>query len=124
RYGNGAEFVLQSEWPNDKPPDTSAMGGPSDPAAELAAKGPIHYLEPPFDPYRELPGVASAAKVFVKKNAVFNAGEQSGTAQLIGIDTDDFGHTSWFPEGLLDHPFYEYLNLIASDSRGVLISRT
>ncbi|WP_276355498.1 ABC transporter permease [Cohnella caldifontis] len=128
RYANGAEFVLESEWPNDKPPETP-MGGPpmggGAPAAQPLSKGPVHYLEPPYEPYANLPGVEATAKVFVKKDAFFGAGEQqSGTAKLIGIDTDEFGRTAWFPNGLLPYPFYEYLNLIAGDSKAVLISRS
>lgn len=122
RYATGAEFVLQANWPNDKPPEIPAMGGEM-PAVQAPA-GPVHYLEPPFEPYTRLPGVESAAKVFVKKDAGFSAGEGLGSATLIGIDTDDFGRTAWFPDDLLPYPFYEYLNLIASDSRAVLISRT
>jgi len=122
RYANGADIVLQSQWPNDKPPP-AAPGGP--PAAEPAVTNkPVHYLEPSFDPFRKLDGVEEAAKVFVKEDAAFSAGDQTGRVRLIGIDTDDFGRTAWFPDHLLDYPLYEYLNLIASDPRGVLISKT
>lgn len=120
RYGNGAEIVLKAAWPNDKPPEMPTMGGP--PAAPT--NDPIHYLEPPFDPYPKLPGVEAAAKVFVKPQASFSAGESTGSATLIGIDTDDFGRAAWLPDGLNAYPFYDYLNLIASDSKAVLISRT
>lgn len=122
RYGIGADFVVQSHWPNDAPPPPPP--GVSPPADAPPAPTVIHYLEPSFDPYPELPGVEHAAKVFVKNSASFSAGENYGSATLIGVDTDDFGLTSWFPNGLLDYPLYEYLNLIASDSRAVLISRS
>ncbi|MFB9275315.1 ABC transporter permease [Cohnella cellulosilytica] len=121
RYANGADIVLQSQWPNDKPPPAP----PGAPAPEpVQTNKPVHYLEPSFDPFRTLTGVDEAAKVFVKDNAAFSAGDKTGTIKLIGIDTDDFGRTAWFPDYLLDYPLYEYLNLIASDPRGVLISRT
>ncbi|WP_373232470.1 ABC transporter permease [Cohnella sp.] len=119
RYSNGADFVTNAQWPNDAPPP-AAPGGPP----QAAAPKVIHYLEPSFEPYTKLPGVEQAAKVFVKENASFSVGDKNGTAKLIGVDTDEFGHTSWFPNGLLEYPFYEYLNLIAGDSRGVLISKT
>ncbi|TJY42172.1 ABC transporter permease [Cohnella pontilimi] len=124
RYANGADVVLESEWPNDKPPPAPA--GPQGAIAAPAAPVPsvVHYLEPPFDPYMKLPGVEAAAKVFVKPEASFYVGEANGSATLIGIDSDDFGRTAWFPERLLPYPLYDYLNLIASDSRAVLISRT
>jgi putative ABC transport system permease protein len=120
RYSNGADFVLQSPWPNDAPPPPA----PGAPPAPTAAPKVIHYLEPSFDPFTRLPGVEQAAKVFVKERATFASGEKTGTATLIGVDSDDFGRASWFPEKLLDYPFYEYLNLIAADPRAVLISKT
>ncbi|MFC5530895.1 ABC transporter permease [Cohnella yongneupensis] len=122
RYSNGADFVMESNWPNDKPPP-SPFGAPPGADAPAAPKV-IHYLEPSFDPYTKLPGVDHAAKVFVKEQANFSVGSNGGSATLIGIDTDDFGNTTWFPDKLLSHPFNEYLNLIAPDSRAVLISKT
>ncbi|MCD9025885.1 ABC transporter permease [Cohnella silvisoli] len=122
RYGNGADFVLQAQWQNDKPPPPPPGAPPTD--TSLTAPKVIHYLEPSFDPYMKLPGVEQAAKVFVKEKATFASGEKSGVAMLVGVDSDDFGRASWFPNKLLDYPFYEYLNLIAADPRAVLISRT
>ena len=121
RYAGGADIVMTATWPNDKPP-------PPPPGAPQASAAPepkvVHYLEPAFEPFETLPGVASAAKVFVKNGASFSVGEANGTATLMGIDTDAFGRTAWFRDGLLPHPLYEYLNLIATDSKAVLVSRT
>lgn len=124
RYANGAEFILTSNWPNDKPPEAMSFGGPPASGDGAAAPKIIHYLEPSFDPYTKLPGVEQAAKVFVKDSATFNAADGGGSATLIGIDTDDFGKATWFPDKLLDHHINEYLNLMAGDSRAVLVSRT
>lgn len=122
RYSNGADFVMKARWPNDAPPPTPPGAPPSD-STTIVPKV-IHYLEPSFEPYSKLPGVEQAAKVFIKDHASFSSGDKNGTATLIGVDTKEFGLTSWFPNGLLEYPFYEYLNLIAGDSRGVLISKT
>lgn len=122
RYGNGADMVLSVNWINDAPPP-AGPGGPPE-AAPAAAPSEIHYLEPAFEPFLELPGVEHAAKVFTKKDASFYAGEASGAATLIGIDTDEFGMTTWFRDGLLDYTLNDYLNLIAPDTSSVLISRT
>jgi len=123
RYGNGAEFVLRPAWPSDEVSSAPQAAGPAGPGTGQP-QTVVHYVEPPFEPYAELPGVESAAKVFVKREASFTSGDSSGAATLIGIDTDEFGRASWMPDHLLDYPFYDYLNLIASDSRAVLISRT
>ncbi|QJD84402.1 ABC transporter permease [Cohnella herbarum] len=124
RYGNGADFVLKAQWANDKPPPPGPGAPPSAAATAEVVPKVIHYLEPAFDPYLELTGVEQAAKVFIKEKASFSSGSSQGSATLVGVDSDEFGNTTWFPKNLLDYPFYEYLNLIASDPRAVLISRT
>jgi len=119
RYANGADFILQAQWISDEPPPPNPFGRP-----EPRPTGPFHYLEPSFEPFRNLAGVEDAAKVFVKENASYSAGNNNGGMTLLGIDTDDFGRTAWFPDYLLDYPLYEFLNLIASDPRGVLVSKS
>jgi putative ABC transport system permease protein len=123
RYGNGADMTMTAQWINDKPPP-AMPGGPPQAQAAVTSNQPVHYLEPAFEPFQTLPGVEHAAKVFVKENASFSAGDNSGSALLMGIDTDDFGQTAWFRDGLLGYPLNDYLNLMASDTRAVLISRT
>lgn len=128
RYASGADIAITSVWVNDKPAPAMGGGPPGAGASGDTAAGissePVHYLEPAFEPYEKLPGVEHAAKVFVKQNANFSVGDEAGSATLMGIDTYDFGMTAWFPSGLLDHSLNDYLNLMASDTRAVLISRT
>ncbi|WP_168123196.1 FtsX-like permease family protein [Paenibacillus sp. HB172176] len=122
QYANGADMVLTAEWGNDAPPPDSGSGPPAEPIQPIPSV--IHYMEPAFEPFQKLPGVEVAARVFTKSNAVFSAGNQSGVAELIGVDTDQFGEAVWFRDSLLDYPLNSYLNLIASDSSAVLISRS
>jgi putative ABC transport system permease protein len=123
RYVSGADFILKTEWPNDAPPANSSNGSVN---GDLMAIAPqvINYSEPSFDPYTELPGVEQAAKVFVKKDATFTFDNKGGTVTLFGIDTDDFGNSIWFPDYLSHYHINDYLNLIAGDTRAVLISKT
>lgn len=123
QYGNGAEFVLSSQWVNDAPPPPPP-GAPTSETLETLIPKQIHYLEPAFEPFTNLPGVEHAAKVFKKDEATFSVNDQTGEATLMGIDTYDFGHTTWFRDSLLDYSINDYLNLIAGDSSAVLISRT
>ncbi|SFF21654.1 putative ABC transport system permease protein [Paenibacillus catalpae] len=123
RYASGADVVLQANWPNDKPPEMPG-GGPQQQAAVTLTKPVIHYSEPPFEPYTKLAGVESTAKVLIHDNASYSTEEGSGSAKLIGIDSDEFGQTAWFRDGLLDYSFYDYLNLMAAAPNAVLISKT
>lgn len=127
RYKNGADIVVSTKWENDAPPPD--MGGGMDGGAVPAAAAPgapkrVQYTEPPFLPYAQLPGVENAARVFNKTNAFFGFGKETSAIQLMGIDTDDFGRTAWLRDHLLDHHFYEYLNLLAADPKAVLVSKS
>lgn len=124
QYGNGADIVMDVKWIDDAPPPPLPGGPPQ--AQEMVAPVPkqINYLEPPFEPFLELPGVEYGAKVFKKEKAFFSAGENVGEATLMGIETDQFGMTTWFRDSLLDYTLNEYLNLMAAESDAVLVSRT
>lgn len=127
RYAGGADIVLRQHWPNDAPPPAPTAGvSPGAPQSSVppAAPARINYLEPPFEPVETLPGVERAAKVFVREDAEMWFGNRTGRVKLMGIETDAFGETAWMKDGLLPHHFYAYLNLLASDARAVLISRT
>jgi len=125
RYAIGADIVLTTRWENDAPP-MSPAGVPMAmaPPAEETSQKRVQYTEPPFLPFTELPGVEAAARVFVKHNARLNVSNNGGSTTLYGIETYDFGRTAWMKNGLLDHHLNAYLNLLASDPRGVLISRS
>jgi len=126
RYDIGADMVLMSRWESLAPVRPAGMA-PQQGGDAGGAAGPVRvqYAEPPFEPFRQLEGVASAAKVFRKEEAVFVTRDgAAGKTTLLGIDTKEFGLTAWMKKGLLDHPFNSYLNLIAPNPRAVLISRS
>ncbi|QGQ95522.1 ABC transporter permease [Paenibacillus psychroresistens] len=124
RYSNGADITMKVKWDSDEPPPASS-GPPGAPAAPAAPVPKVfHYIEPPFQPYSHLPGVEAAAKVFTKDDAFVEINSKSVTTRLMGIDTNEFGQVAWMRDGLMDHHFYDYLNLIASDPSAVLISRS
>ncbi|WP_248927522.1 ABC transporter permease [Paenibacillus hamazuiensis] len=136
RYSAGADITMQIHWENDAPPailtglleeeaseeEASAETQLSDEEPEAPHK--TQYTEPSFLPFTQLPGVEHAAKVFIKKDAVFSRGKASDTVQLMGIDTKDFGQTAWMRSKLLGRHFNEYLNLIAVNPSAVLISKS
>lgn len=133
RYQNGTDIVLNVKWENDAPP--LMMGGgdefgdeetesASQPVTAITGPKRIQYMEPPFQVFRDLPGVASAAKVFVKDDASAQLGKTTTKIKLMGVDTDEFGRTAYVKDRLLEHHFYDYLNLIATEPSAVLISRT
>ncbi|MGG1517925.1 FtsX-like permease family protein [Paenibacillus oryzisoli] len=125
-YKNGSDIVLQTAWDNDAPPPQSGPPGFNEESNLLGSGGKkrVQYVEPPFLPFTQLAGVEAAARVFQKSDAYITLGKDTKKTMLMGIDTDDFGRTAWFRDKLLDHHFYDYLNLLAGDARAVLISRS
>ena len=121
-YRIGADIVLRTEWQGTEVASAS-------PAIEMAS-GPVgsgkmvYNQEPLFDHFREMDGVESATKVYTNLGANVRAWEGGGRSETryMGVIADEFAETAWFRSDLLPHSFYEYLNLIASDNRAVLVS--
>jgi putative ABC transport system permease protein len=131
RYSAGADITMQIRWENDAPPailtgltGEDGMEIQAEDSGTAAAPQKTQYTEPSFLPFTQLPGIEHAAKVFIRKDATFSRGKVKETVQLMGIDTKEFGQTTWLRPGLLDHRFYDYLNLIASNPSAVLISKS
>ena len=121
KYSIGADMVFRTEWQGIE------VGGGSDSVpgfAGMAGGGKMVYnYEPLFDPYRKMDGVEHATKVYTNNNAsVRTWGNSRSDVRYMGVVADEFAETSWYRKDLFKHEFYEYLNLLASDARAVLIS--
>lgn len=122
-YQNGAEVRLQQHWSSNAPPPI-----PDYLREELDLPEPeveeVIYREPPFEPIQNLKNVETTAKVFEKEAISVRSGKQViDYAQLMAIETNDFGETAWFKDSLLPHHWYEYLNLLANEPSAVLVSK-
>ncbi|WP_336773000.1 ABC transporter permease [Paenibacillus sp. MMO-58] len=127
QYSIGADMTLTTRWESDAPPPMMQGAAPAGQTAQESSFRQVQYTEPPFEPFRQLKGAQATAKVFRKEEARFSAGstkKTNGAATLVGIDTMDFGQTAWMKDNLLDYPINSYLNLIATNPKAVLISRS
>ena len=122
RYSIGADIVFRTEWIGTEVPSAGATEGAG--AAGMAGTGKMVYNnEPLFDPFRNMEGVKSATKVYTNNAATARTwGGSHCDTRYMGVIADEFAETAWFRSDLLPHNFYEYLNLLASDSRAVLVS--
>lgn len=114
RYDNGADFVLQESWNSNK-------------AAVLRAKSEgvkmdLVYEEPDFQKYDLLKKASNATKVIRDNKVTFFQNKKEYTGEMIGIHTKDFGETAWMKDGILDKHWYYYLNKLAENPNGVLVS--
>lgn len=122
RYSVGADVTLQEEWPSTGG-GSGDMGGMGMPASAGASDEPVYYTEPRFTKYEEMETASSAARVLTVKQTSLTANSQRiNGITLMGIVPDEFGRTCWFRNGLLPHHINEYLNLMASDPRALLLS--
>jgi len=127
-YGIGADVALGIRWENDAPPPPppgAPQGmGQAEPEAGEPANKRVQYTEPPFLPMTQLSGVETATRVFVKEDANLSVTGGASVTTLYGIETFEFGQVAWMNPGLLDYHLNTYLNVLSSDPRGVLISRS
>ncbi|WP_337102674.1 ABC transporter permease [Paenibacillus sp. YIM B09110] len=126
QYNIGADMTIMTRWESDSRPSTYLSSAPQQVEAAASSSNRVQYIEPPFQPFEELEGILASAKVFKKENARFvtPSSGTSGATTLVGIDTMDFGQTAWMKDGLLDHPINGYLNLLAPNTKAVLVSRS
>lgn len=109
-YLSGADFIVKEVWE-----DNSAFASADDTVE-------FQYIEPDYSKYAGAPGVASYTRVIYDEKATLkNSGGQS--IILMGIHTKEFGMNTQLPENLMEEHYYTYLNALAVEAQGVLVSR-
>ena len=107
-YLDGADVVLKEYW---KPEIRDGT---------LTGK----YIEPDFSKYASIDGAASYTRVLLQDEVNLDNGDKSYTPVVVmGIHTREFGGLTWLPGKLSGKHYYEYLNELAVDAKGVLVSR-
>lgn len=81
------------------------------------------YSEPDFGKYSKMQGVDSYTKVINDTKATVSVTKDKANCTLMGIHTREFGEITYLPEGLQEQHYYEYLNKLAAEPKGVLVSR-
>lgn len=110
-YLDGADIIIQEVWQRN-----AAM--PS-----LGDNQDTSYIEPDLAKYAGAPGVDSYTKVIIDEKSTFKLkGGPDMQATVLGIHTKEFGLSTEIDESLLAQPYYAYLNALAVDSQGLLIS--
>jgi putative ABC transport system permease protein len=121
RYAVGADIVIQPYWADLAPaPEEGGPGGrtPAPPG------GPVRHqwVEPPFEPYRNIDGTTLATKVYLADGVIAYLGRGNTTVSLMAIVPHEFGGIAWFrPDLLPAHP-NNYLNLLSDSPKALLVS--
>lgn len=133
RYRDGADLVLKEKFPDNHAAVKYLM-------VRNMEAGEIVYTEPDPFKYKALEkDVVQMTKVYrlnreisvEKVSSYLDIKEASvpeqvsierGDVVLMGINTEEFGKTAYMPEGILDKHWYHYLNAMAQNPYGVLMS--
>lgn len=92
-------------------------GNPNQPTAPTK----ILYTEPPFETYKEAPGVIAATRVLETKQNIIISGKSIGQGTVMGIDNKAFSEVAWFGDNLLPiHQAY-YLSYLGYFEQGAII---
>ncbi|MFC0213094.1 FtsX-like permease family protein [Paenibacillus chartarius] len=95
------------------------QGGPGGQGQQEPTK--IRYVEPPFEVFRELPGVEHAARVLRTSGNVVVSGKTTGEGSVLGIDNVDFAKVAWWRNDLFPAHPYQYLNLLGAYEQAVIV---
>ena len=107
-YLDGADIVIREVWPELQDENGAGTG---------------NYLEPDVTKYIELDWAESYTRVLYDEHGYI--GESKSSRQevtVMGIHTKDFGEITWLPVGLTEKHYYEYLNELAVEKDGLLVS--
>ncbi len=105
----GAQAVVKEMWENN------LMLFLSGRAAE-----PVYY-EPDYTKFQDISDVECCTKVFQKTMSVQDKKELSNV-NVMGIETKGFAEVTQLKDELLPYDYYNYLNVLASDAEGLLVS--
>lgn len=81
------------------------------------------YMEPDDTKYAKLEGADSITKVYEGNDYTAKYGKGLVPVTMLGIHTKQFGLMTQMDESLLEKPYYGYLNQLALEPEGVLVSR-
>lgn len=108
-YLDGADVILKEWWISQVDENGLPTG---------------EYVEPDFSKYGSLKAAQSYTKVLRDDAAYISNGANSRTTiSVMGIHTKEFGEMTYVSDDVLEKPYYEYLNELAEDKDGVLLSR-
>jgi putative ABC transport system permease protein len=114
RYITGADIVFQESWQ-----DNTRMNERGQ--RYLPADTPHAYREPSFERFTHFDEVQSLTRV-LRRNASVSFRGIARNVHLMGIETHSFGETVWFRDDLLRVHLNHYLNTLAVNPEGILLS--
>ena len=116
-YTDGADLVVKENWTNN-------MNN-----IKLGYASKLQYKEADYKRFEDMAEkysdrVETMTRVIHDTNAnVVFGGSPIENVELMAINTYEFGHAGWMPEGVTEHHWYEDLNALAQNPEGLIVSR-
>lgn len=108
-YLDGTDIVIQELW--------------GDNSAYKDADEEFQYIEPNYGKYGLLEGVENYTRVLFDSDVyIAAANNMVQYVTLMGIHTKEFGEITWLDRDLLGDHYYNYLNALAQEPSGILVS--
>ena len=111
RYMGGTDLIFREVWETNAPIEDD---GP--PPERLI------YTEPDFDRYRHFEEVDAMTRVIQRTGSVRHRGRTANDVRVMNIETDTFSETAWFRDDLLRIHMNYFLNALALQPNGILLS--
>ncbi len=107
-YLDGCDVIIKEKWETQKDRNGAVTG----------------LTEPDFDKYAALEWADGYTKVLydTRGSVVVNSSMKLGGVTVMGIHTKQFGSITWVDQDLNGKHYYEYLNELALEPEGVLLS--
>ena len=118
RYLAGADVVFQEWWRNNILQVAGGIGV-FDPVPVVEQ---VVYTVPDFERFTGFDEVEAISRVQRHEVIVTAADSRVDNVQLMGIETNTFGETVWFRDDLLMIHMNYFLNILAENANGVLLS--
>lgn len=110
-YLDGADIIIKEVWEDNH----SFLS--QDKMIEF------QYYEPDYSKYATLNGVDSYTKVLMDTKAYLSLNSNKRQeVTVMGIQTKEFGENTKMLNSVLDMPYYQYLNDLAVEADGILVS--
>ena len=116
-YLNGTDVMVKEGW---QVKELLAEGDESG-SSDTNSHG-VHYIEPSFEKYKDIPGLVSIAKVYKNADGWASNVQTDASLTIMAIDSKSFGETANFDDSLMSVHWYHHLNTLAQDPNGLLLS--
>lgn len=106
-YLDNADVILKEAWEEILDEEGAPTG---------------EYLEPDYERYLNMEGAEKITRVLHDDSVYIGTGRRRQTVTLMGIHTKEFGEITWVDKEYNGKHYYEYLNELAQNENGVLLS--